>query len=97
LFEKYINILAFEMASPGNHHCVNCIGTLLVPIALQSRPGFLVHVAAVVVVMTLKLQERLTSKEFELHSVNHRLLQLSASLQHVTAVDDVTCRQVCDT
>ena len=54
------------------------------------------HVAAVVVVMTLKLQERLTSTEFELHSVNHRLLQLSASSQHVAAFDDVTCRQVCD-
>jgi len=27
-FEKYIHILALEMASPGNQHCVSCIGTL---------------------------------------------------------------------
>ena len=27
LFEKYINILALEMASPGNQHCANCIGS----------------------------------------------------------------------
>jgi len=27
LFEKYIYILALEMASPGNQHCANCIGT----------------------------------------------------------------------
>jgi len=27
-FEKYINILALEMVSPGNRHCANCIGTL---------------------------------------------------------------------
>ena len=27
LFEKYIYILAPEMASPGNRHCANCIGT----------------------------------------------------------------------
>jgi len=33
LFEKYIYILAQEMASPGNQHCVNCIGTLSFPIA----------------------------------------------------------------
>jgi len=26
LFEKYIYILALEMASPGNQHCANCIG-----------------------------------------------------------------------
>ena len=25
-------ILALEMASPGNQHCANCIGTLLFPI-----------------------------------------------------------------
>ena len=25
---KYIYILALEMASPGNQHCANCIGTL---------------------------------------------------------------------
>ena len=29
LFENiHINILALEMASPGNRHCANCIGTL---------------------------------------------------------------------
>jgi len=28
LFEKYINILELEMASPGNRHCANCIGAL---------------------------------------------------------------------
>ena len=33
LFEKYINILAFEMACPGNRHCANCIGTLSFPIS----------------------------------------------------------------
>jgi len=32
LFEKCIYILALEMASPGNQHCTNCIGTLLFPI-----------------------------------------------------------------
>jgi len=32
LFEKYIFILAWEMASPGNQHCANCIGTLSFPI-----------------------------------------------------------------
>jgi len=30
-FEKYIYILALEMASPGNQHCANCIGTLSFP------------------------------------------------------------------
>jgi len=35
LFEKYINILASasEMASLGNRHCANCIGTLSFPMA----------------------------------------------------------------
>ena len=33
LFEKYIYILALEMASPGNQHCDSCIGTLSFPIA----------------------------------------------------------------
>ena len=33
LFEKYVNILALEMASPGNGHCANCIGTLSFSIA----------------------------------------------------------------
>ena len=28
LLEKYIYILALEMASPGNQHCANCIGAL---------------------------------------------------------------------
>jgi len=32
LFEKYINILASEMASSGNRHCANCIGALSLPI-----------------------------------------------------------------
>jgi len=34
LFEKYIYILALEMASPGNQHCANYIGTLSFPIAV---------------------------------------------------------------
>jgi len=29
---KYIYILELEMASPGNQHCVSCIGTLSFPI-----------------------------------------------------------------
>jgi len=33
LFGKYIHILALEMASQGNQHCANCIGTLSFPIA----------------------------------------------------------------
>ena len=33
LFEKYIYILASEMASPGNRHCASCIGTLSFPTA----------------------------------------------------------------
>jgi len=32
LFEKYIDILAVEMASPWNQHCANCIGALSFPI-----------------------------------------------------------------
>jgi len=32
LFEKYIYILALEMASPGNQHCASCIGALSFPI-----------------------------------------------------------------
>jgi len=32
LFEKYINILALQMTSPGNRHCANCIGTLSFPV-----------------------------------------------------------------
>jgi len=30
--DKYIYILVLEMASPGNPHCANCIGTLSFPI-----------------------------------------------------------------
>ena len=44
LFEKYTNILALEMASPGNRHCANCIGTLSFPIPiprLSHRPYML--------------------------------------------------------
>ena len=33
LFEKYIYILALEMASSGNRHCASCIGALSFPIA----------------------------------------------------------------
>ena len=32
LFEKYIYILALEIASPENQHSANCIGTLSYPI-----------------------------------------------------------------
>ena len=32
LFEKYIYVLALEMASSGNQHCANCIGTLSFPV-----------------------------------------------------------------
>jgi len=32
LFEKYSNILALEMASPGNRHCADCIGALSFPV-----------------------------------------------------------------
>ena len=32
LFEKYTYILVLEMASQGNEHCANCIGTLSFPI-----------------------------------------------------------------
>ena len=31
-FEKCVYILALEIASPGNQHCVNCIGTPSFPI-----------------------------------------------------------------
>jgi len=36
LFEKYINILALEMASPGNRHCASCIDALSFPIVVAS-------------------------------------------------------------
>jgi len=35
LFEKRINILALEMASPGNQHCASCIGTLSFPVLFE--------------------------------------------------------------
>ena len=42
LVEKYINILAAsEMASPGNRHCVNCIGTVSCPIVADRRVAFI--------------------------------------------------------
>jgi len=34
LLEKYINIFALEMASPGNRHCASCISVLSFPIDL---------------------------------------------------------------
>jgi len=36
LLEKYTYILALEMASPGNQHCANCIGTLLFSIRAKT-------------------------------------------------------------
>ena len=35
LFEKYIFILALEVASPVNQHCANCIGTLSFPMMMM--------------------------------------------------------------
>jgi len=35
LFEKCINILALEKASPWNRHCAKCIGTLSFPIHVR--------------------------------------------------------------
>ena len=32
LYDKYVYILALEMASPGSQHCANCIGTLSFPV-----------------------------------------------------------------
>ena len=40
LCEKYINILAFEMASPGNRHCADCIGALSFPIVYSECRNF---------------------------------------------------------
>jgi len=39
--KKHINILALEMASPGNRHCANCIGTLSsrVGVGSMTMPG----------------------------------------------------------
>jgi len=36
LFEKSIYILALEMASPGNRHRANCIGTLSFPVRFRA-------------------------------------------------------------
>jgi len=46
LFEKYIYILALEMASPGNQHCASCIGTLSFPMdgVCSDVSGSKVHV-----------------------------------------------------
>jgi len=33
--ENYMHILALEMASTGNQHCANCIGTLSFPVAIS--------------------------------------------------------------
>jgi len=40
LFEKYIYILALEMASPGNQHRVSCISTLSFPVAAADTGVF---------------------------------------------------------
>ena len=32
LLKKCIDILAVEMANPGNRHCANCIGALSFPV-----------------------------------------------------------------
>ena len=37
LFEKCIDILASEMASPRNRHCANCIGALSFRVQMSSR------------------------------------------------------------
>jgi len=39
LFEKYINILALDMASPEIRNCANYIGTLPFPMAIDLHPG----------------------------------------------------------
>jgi len=44
LFEKYIYILALEMASPGNRHCTSCIGTLSFPLLLLIPECFLLSI-----------------------------------------------------
>ena len=35
LSDKYINIVALEMASPGNRHCASCIGARLFPADME--------------------------------------------------------------
>ena len=42
LKKKHVNILALEMASPGNPHCASCIGTLSVPVLRLACRRFLV-------------------------------------------------------
>jgi len=37
LFEKHTYISALEMASPGNQHCANCVGTLSFPVECDMR------------------------------------------------------------
>jgi len=39
LSKKYIYIIALEMASPGNQHCANCIGTLSFPAQNAAKSG----------------------------------------------------------
>jgi len=39
LCEKYVYILALEMASPGKQQCANCIGTLSFPIISHRSAG----------------------------------------------------------
>jgi len=39
LSEKYIHILALEMASPRNQHHANCIGALSFPIQVNMTTG----------------------------------------------------------
>jgi len=46
LFEKYINILALVMTSPGNQHCAYCIGTLSFPIGTRMLLRFLCNYRA---------------------------------------------------
>jgi len=42
LFQKYIDILALEMASPGKQHCANCIGTHSFP-GNENVPKIITH------------------------------------------------------
>jgi len=43
LFEKYIYILALEMASPVNRHCASCIRALSLPVGLKTIVGALLE------------------------------------------------------
>jgi len=47
LFEKYINILALDMACSGNRHCANCIGALSFPIKQLHHKRHFEHVTAI--------------------------------------------------